>query len=82
VAVARAIVHAPRIVLGDELTANLDQKTGAELMDFLKELNREEGISFLYATHDPTMMDRASRVIRIQDGKLVHETLDVKKQQA
>jgi putative ABC transport system ATP-binding protein len=71
VAVARAIAHKPRIVLGDELTANLDHKTGAELMDFLKELNRKEKMTFLYATHDPIMIERAGRIIRMQDGKMV-----------
>ena len=74
VAVARAIVHRPRLVLGDELTANLDHKTGAELMDFLKELNQKEGITFLYATHDPMMIERGGRVIRMQDGRIVNGT--------
>jgi putative ABC transport system ATP-binding protein len=68
VAVARAVVHKPRIVLGDELTANLDHKTGAELMDFLRELNEKEGMTFVYATHDPVMIGRAERVVRMQDG--------------
>jgi len=71
VAVARAIAHKPKIVLGDELTANLDHKTGAELMDFLKELNQKDGITFVYATHDPVMMQRASRIVKIQDGMIV-----------
>ena len=70
VAVARAIAHKPKIVLGDELTANLDQKTGAELMDFLKELNQQERMTFIYATHDPMMMERAARVIKMKDGKV------------
>lgn len=71
VAVARAIVHKPKIVLGDELTANLDHKTGATLMDFLKELNAREGITFVYASHDPVMIERANRVIRMQDGAIL-----------
>lgn len=70
VAVARAIVHHPKLVLGDELTANLDHKIGAELMDFLRELNRTEKITFIYATHDPAMMEKAGRVIRLKDGVL------------
>lgn len=72
VAVARALVHKPRIVLGDELTANLDHKTGAALMDFLKELNREEKMTFVYASHDPVMIECAERIIRLLDGKLAH----------
>ncbi|MBI1977223.1 MAG: ABC transporter ATP-binding protein [Candidatus Omnitrophica bacterium] len=71
VAVARAIVHKPKIVLGDELTANLDHKTGAELMEFLKELNQKEKITFLYATHDPEMMKQAKRMISLKDGRLI-----------
>lgn len=71
VAIARALVHRPRILMGDELTANLDHKTGEALMDFLRELNRDEKMTFVYATHDPAMIARALRVIRIQDGKLV-----------
>lgn len=73
VAVARALVHKPRIVLGDELTANLDHKTGAALMDFLKELNREEKMTFVYASHDPVMIECAERIIRLLDGKLAHD---------
>ena len=75
VAIARAIVHRPRIVLGDEFTANLDHKTGADLVDFLKELNRKDRITFLYATHDPVMMKRADKIIKMQDGCLL-ETIN------
>ena len=78
VAVARAIVHKPKVVLGDELTANLDHKTGSELMDFLKVLNKEEGITFLYASHDPVMVDRANSVVRLQDGRLLEQQIPVK----
>ncbi|OGW85422.1 MAG: hypothetical protein A3C35_03355 [Omnitrophica bacterium RIFCSPHIGHO2_02_FULL_46_11] len=73
VAVARAIVHKPKIVLGDELTANLDHKTGTELMGFLKELNEKDRITFLYATHDPVMMKQANRIVTLQDGKITNE---------
>jgi len=73
VAVARAIVHRPSIVLGDELTANLDHKTGTELMNFLKRLSEEDGITFLYATHDPVMLEYANRVIRLQDGRILEK---------
>lgn len=70
-AVARAIVHRPKIVLGDELTANLDHKTGRELLEFLKSLNEHEGITFVYATHDPVMIEYANAVIKMQDGQLL-----------
>ena len=77
VAVARAIVHKPKIVLGDELTANLDHKTGTELMEFLKELNQKENITFLYATHDPAVLKQANRMITLEDGKLTNEKATV-----
>ncbi len=73
VAVCRAIVHKPKIVYGDELTANLDHKTADELMDFLKQLNREDGVTFVYATHDPAIVERASRVVRLHDGKITDD---------
>ncbi len=74
VAVSRAIVHEPSVVLGDELTANLDHKTGLLLMDFLKEINDKDKIAFIYATHDPMMMEKARRVIKLEDGHFVSDT--------
>lgn len=73
IAVARAVVHRPKIVLGDELTANLDHKTGKELMAFLKELNQKEQMTFVYATHDPVMLDFADQVVRMEDGRLLEK---------
>ena len=71
VAVARAIVAEPAVVLADEPTANLDQATGAALMDLMRELNRERGITFAFSTHDPMVLDRADRVVRLVDGQVV-----------
>ncbi len=71
VAVARAIVSEPAVVLADEPTANLDQATGAALMDLMRELNREQGITFIFSTHDPMVLDRADRVVRLVDGQIV-----------
>jgi putative ABC transport system ATP-binding protein len=71
VAVARAIVAQPAVVLADEPTANLDQATGAALMDLMRELNRERGITFVFSTHDPMVLERADRVIRLVDGQVV-----------
>ncbi len=68
VAVARAIVSSPALVLADEPTANLDSTTGNELLDTMKRLNEERGVTFLFATHDPKVMDRAKRVVRLVDG--------------
>jgi len=70
VAVARAIVSGPKIVLADEPTANLDSKTGAGLMDLLLELNQWKGITFVFSTHDPMVMERAKRTIHLRDGRI------------
>lgn len=73
VAVARAIVSNPSIVLADEPTANLDSKTGADLLDLMRSLNEENGITFLFSTHDPMVMERASRIIKLRDGSIVDD---------
>lgn len=70
VAVARAIAAEPIIVLPDEPTANLDSKAGAALMDLMRRLNEEKGISFVFSTHDPMVVERARRVIRMRDGRV------------
>lgn len=70
VAVARAIAAEPKLILADEPTANLDSTTGGALMDLMRELNREKDMTFLFATHDPMVMKRASRVIRLRDGQV------------
>jgi len=70
VAVARAIAANPALVLADEPTANLDSATSEELLDTMEALNRERGITFLFATHDPRVKDRARRVVTLVDGKV------------
>jgi len=70
VAVARAMVSEPSIILADEPTANLDQKTGAELLDLMHRLNGLKNITFLFSTHDPMVMERAERLINLIDGKI------------
>ncbi len=77
VAIARAIVTRPAIVLADEPTANVDSATADSLLDLMEMLNREDGITFLFSTHDQRVIDRARRVIRLKDGGLVsNETKD------
>lgn len=71
VAVARAIVPEPLIVLPDEPTANLDSVAGAALLDLMKEMNEKKGITFVFSTHDPMVMQRARRIIRMHDGRIV-----------
>jgi putative ABC transport system ATP-binding protein len=71
VAVARAIVSQPRVVLADEPTANLDSRTAGTLLDLLEELNREHGVTFLFSTHDPMVIEKARRTVRLRDGAVV-----------
>ncbi|MEE2750818.1 MAG: ABC transporter ATP-binding protein [Myxococcota bacterium] len=68
VAVARAIAGEPALVLADEPTANLDSTTSNELIDLMSRLNREQGITFVFATHDPKVMAAARRVVMMEDG--------------
>jgi putative ABC transport system ATP-binding protein len=70
VAIARAIVSNPDIILADEPTANLDQATGASLLDLMRELNKKNGITFLFSTHDGMVMERADRLIKLIDGRI------------
>lgn len=71
VAIARALATRPRIVLADEPTANLDHKTGRGILGLMKHLNREEGTTFIFATHDANVIAMADRVVRLSDGKLI-----------
>jgi putative ABC transport system ATP-binding protein len=68
VAIARAMVSRPRLILADEPTANVDSKTGSDLVDMMAELNRKTGMTFVFSTHDRMVMDRARRVITLKDG--------------
>jgi len=70
VAVARAIASHPRVVLADEPTANLDSTTAGQLLDLMEQLNRERRVTFLFSTHDPLVMERARRNVRLHDGKI------------
>ncbi len=71
VAVARAIASRPSIVLADEPTANLDSVSGAALLDLMRGLNERHGVTFLFSTHDPMVMERARRIIQLHDGRIV-----------
>ena len=73
VAVARAIAGHPALVLADEPTANLDSKTGNALIALMKELNEQQNITFLFATHDPKVMAAAKRVVTMEDGAIVSD---------
>ncbi len=68
VAVARAIVNSPALVLADEPTANLDSKTGGNLLDLMEKMNEEKNITFVFSSHDQQVIERAKRLVRIKDG--------------
>lgn len=70
VAVARAMVAEPSLILADEPTANLDSSTGAALLDMMRKLNEEEGMTFVFSTHDRQIMERARRLVRLKDGRI------------
>jgi putative ABC transport system ATP-binding protein len=70
VAIARALVSRPRLVLADEPTANLDSQTGANIIDLMRDMNRRDGTTFIFSTHDPKVMSHANAVVRIADGRI------------
>lgn len=70
VAIVRALATHPEVVLADEPTANLDSATSEDLLDLMLELNLEMGITFLFSTHDETVIERARRVVRLLDGRV------------
>jgi len=73
VAVARALASRPKFVLADEPTANLDSESTADLLDIMAKLNEEENITFVFSTHDQRVIDKAKRVIMLEDGVIVSD---------
>jgi putative ABC transport system ATP-binding protein len=73
VAIARAIAAQPAIVLADEPTANVDSETADTLIDIMERLNRDQRVTFLFSTHDPRVMERAHRLIRLVDGNVASD---------
>ncbi|MXZ37635.1 MAG: ABC transporter ATP-binding protein [Holophagales bacterium] len=73
VAIARAIASNPVVVLADEPTANVDSETAETLLELMEELNREQGVTFVFSTHDPQVMERARRVVRLVDGRVASD---------
>ncbi|HZK96146.1 MAG TPA: ABC transporter ATP-binding protein [Prolixibacteraceae bacterium] len=75
VAVARALASKPKFILADEPTANLDSKSAENLLDIMGKLNKEENITFIFSTHDIRVMNKAKRIITIEDGKVIEDAL-------
>ena len=78
VAVARALAINPTLVLADEPTANLDTENGRQVMDIMQKLNKETGVTFVFATHDPRVIKYASRVVTLRDGLIVENNGNAK----
>ena len=70
VAIARSLANSPAIILADEPTGNLDQKTGKAIIELLKKLNRESGVTIITATHDDKMLDVSDRIVWVSDGRI------------
>ena len=75
VAIARALATRPRYILADEPTANLDSVSAGKLLDLMADLNKQEKMTFIFSTHDQRVIDRARRVITLEDGKIVSDQL-------
>jgi len=73
VAVARAIVHRPALVLADEPTANLDTNNATQLIELMRNLNRSLGLTFLFSTHDQRLLEHTPRIVRLCDGRVVED---------
>jgi len=73
VSIARALVKDPEFVLADEPTANLDSETGKSIVELMRKLNAEKGVTFVFSTHDPLIVEHAKRIIKLRDGKVVGE---------
>jgi putative ABC transport system ATP-binding protein len=74
VAIARAMVGEPQLVVADEPTANLDSETAARILDLLADINQRTGCTFVFSTHDAALLGRASRVVRMRDGRICADT--------
>jgi putative ABC transport system ATP-binding protein len=73
IAIARAMIKKPSIILADEPTANLDSKTGSEILELMLDLNEKEKTTFIFSTHDKMVMDYARKLIFLRDGKIIEE---------
>ncbi len=81
VAVARAIVHRPALVLADEPTANLDTRNATQLIDLMRDLNHSLGLTFVFSTHDQRLLEHTARIVRLTDGQVVSDSSSHNKSQ-
>jgi putative ABC transport system ATP-binding protein len=79
VAIARALAPKPALILADEPTANLDTANGRQVMEIMEKLNKETGVTFVFATHDPRVINYAHRVVTLRDGLVVENNGNGKK---
>jgi putative ABC transport system ATP-binding protein len=71
VAIARALINDPSLIIADEPTGNVDSETGLKLIELLSDLNKKEGVTIILATHDLQIAQRANRLVRMKDGKII-----------
>lgn len=74
VSIARAIVKGPKLILADEPTANLDTDNGKNIVEIMLKMNKEDGITFIFSTHDPLILEYAKRNISLRDGKIIKDS--------
>ncbi len=74
VAIARALATKPALILADEPTANLDTENGRQVMDIMQKLNKDTGVTFIFATHDPRVISYAERMVTLEDGLIVKDS--------
>ncbi len=72
VAIARALARQPQLVLADEPTANLDSKTGHEIIQLMRDMQQQQGVAFIFSSHDPKLLDAADDAVHIHDGRITH----------
>src|SRR5207245_4056616 len=73
VAIARALINGPSVILADEPTGNLDSRTSDEILDVLRSLNREQGVTIVVVTHNPAVADATDRIVTMRDGRIASD---------